>query len=56
MYTEEEIREYIESHDDNDSHDQAVLADMFESVMGRSPNEDEHGALWSHVCNLVSHT
>jgi hypothetical protein len=34
-YTEDEIREYIESHDDNDMHDQDELRDMFRSVYGR---------------------
>lgn len=55
-YTEDQIREYIESHDDDDTHDREVLAGMFGAVMGREPNEDEAGSLWSHVCNLVSHS
>lgn len=53
--TEDEIRAYIESHDDEGTHDQAVMADMFSAVMRREPNEDELSVLWSHVCNLVSH-
>ncbi len=54
-YTDDQIREYIESHDDGDTHDQAILKGMFKSVYGREPDEDEARNLWSHVCNLVDH-
>jgi hypothetical protein len=54
-YTTDQIREYIESHTDDDRHDPQVMTDMFESVYGREPDEDESSCLWSHVCNLVDH-
>jgi hypothetical protein len=55
-YTEDEIREYIESHDDDDAKDPEDLHDMFVSIYGREPDEDEAIDVWSWICNGVSHS
>ena len=55
-YTEDEIREYIESHDDNQETSHDDLVDMFCSIYGREPDqEDIREGLWSHICCGVSH-
>ena len=56
QWTEDEIREYIESHDDTDNMDDVDLLAMFRSIYGRDPeDEDECRDMWSWICNGVSH-
>ena len=55
-YTEDQIREYIESHDENDPTPDDMLLDMFRSIYGRDPDDDdERMMMWSHICAGVSH-
>jgi len=54
-WTKDEIREYVESHEDTDTKDRGDLLAMFRSIYGREPNEDEFRDVWSWVCNGVSH-
>ncbi len=55
-YTEDEIREHIESHDENCETPHDDLVAMFATVYGRQPDEDdEREGLWSHICAGVSH-
>ena len=56
-YTEDEIREYVESHDENQETPHETLVDMFRSIYGSYPTADEiREGLWSHVCCGVSHS
>ena len=55
QYTEDDIREFIESHDDNDAMDRGDLLAMFQSVYERAPDDDEERDMWSWICNGVSH-
>jgi hypothetical protein len=54
-WTETEIREYIEAHDDTDRMDYAELLAIFRSIYGRDPEDDERCDIWSWICNGVSH-
>jgi len=54
-WTEDEIREYIESHDDDDAKDMDDLLAMFRTIYGREPDDDERRDVWSWICNGVSH-
>lgn len=55
-WDEDAIREYIESHDENDKTPDDQLLSMFRSVYGRSPDgRDEYIDMWSHICAGVSH-
>ena len=55
-WTEKRIREYIESHDENDTTPHDDLVAMFRAVYGRKPDEDDiREGLWSHICAGVSH-
>lgn len=56
-WPEDAIREYIESHDENDTTPEAQLVAMFRSVYGRSPEgREERLDMWSHICAGVSHS
>jgi hypothetical protein len=56
-WDEDAIREYIESHDENDKTPDEQLLAMFRSVYGRSPEgREEHLDMWSHICAGVSHS
>ena len=55
-WTEDEIRDYIESHDDDDAKDIDDLIDMFRAIYGREPDADERREVWSWICNGVSHS
>jgi hypothetical protein len=56
-WDEEAIREYIESHDDNDKIPDEQLLAMFRSVYGRSPDgREEWLDMWSYICAGVSHS
>jgi hypothetical protein len=55
-WDEDAIREYIESHDENDKTPDEQLLAMFRSIYGRSPEgREEHLDMWSHICAGVSH-
>lgn len=55
-YTENDIREYIESHDENVPTPEADLRAMFAAIYDRAPEEDEEIDMWSHICAGVSHS
>ena len=56
-WDEDAIREYIESHDENDKTPDEQLLAMFRSVYGRSPEgRQERLDMWSHICAGVSHS
>ena len=50
-YTEDEIRDYIESHDENDEIPEEQLLSMFRGIYGREPEgSEERMDMWSHIC------
>lgn len=56
-WTEDAIREYIESHDENQSTPEDQLLAMFQAVYGREPDSaEERMDMWSHICAGVSHS
>ena len=56
IWTDDEIRDYIESHDENIETPHADLVAMFRAIYDREPDaEDIREGLWSHICCGVSH-
>lgn len=56
-WTEDDIREYIESHDENTATSEADLLAMFRAVYDRDPEgSEERMDMWSHICAGVSHS
>ncbi len=55
-WDEDAIREYIETHDENDETPEAELLAMFRAIYGRSPDgREEWLDMWSHICAGVDH-
>lgn len=49
-----EVREYVESHSDEDTLDPEELERMFVLAYGRTPDDDDrHNGLWSLICAMV---
>ena len=56
-WPERAIREYIESHEDDDPKDADDLVAIFRSIYHRDPSgDDERMCIWSHICAGVSHS
>ncbi len=55
-WPEDEIAEYVESHDENDSTPEEQLLAMFRAIYGRNPEgREERMAMWDHICSGVAH-
>jgi hypothetical protein len=52
-YTDEEIANYVQEHEDDGPHDEDALLGMYLSKYDVYPDEDARKCLWSHVCNLA---
>ena len=49
--TKREAIEWVRSHDDSDSLDDAELSAAFAAIYGREPDRDDQAeGLWSHCC------
>ncbi len=55
-WSESDIADYIEAHDENNATPEAQLLAMFRSIYGRNPEgREERLDMWSHICCGVSH-
>jgi hypothetical protein len=51
--TTEEAKQYVAEHDESQVMNPADLREVFISLAGRAPTDNESKSLWWHICELV---